>query len=103
MSKAAGGNHVPSARCPAAVPNSTKQTDEEKKFRDCADLFQAGFTKNGVYTLYVNVNVLETKKVGRSFWAIYWLNVSGLGESLMFFNSLLGANPLIVRKYLASC
>nr|XP_023667823.1 angiopoietin-1 [Paramormyrops kingsleyae] len=48
-----------------AVPNSTKQTDEEKKFRDCADLFQAGFTKNGVYTLYVNVNVnvLETKKV----------------------------------------
>ncbi|KPP80248.1 hypothetical protein Z043_100121, partial [Scleropages formosus] len=44
-----------------AVPNSTKQADEEKKFRDCADLFQAGFTKNGVYTVYLNV--LETKKV----------------------------------------
>ncbi|KAL4629839.1 angiopoietin-1 [Arapaima gigas] len=43
------------------VPNSTKQADEEKKFRDCADLFEAGFTKNGVYTVYVNV--LETKKI----------------------------------------
>ncbi|KAM9414990.1 angiopoietin-1-like isoform 1-T2 [Salvelinus alpinus] len=43
------------------VPNSTKRVDEEKKFRDCADLYQAGFHKNGVYT--ININAQETKKV----------------------------------------
>ncbi|XP_064204472.1 angiopoietin-1 [Anguilla rostrata] len=43
------------------VPNSTKQADEERKFRDCADLFQAGFHKNGVYTIHINM--LETNKV----------------------------------------
>ncbi|KAJ8267666.1 hypothetical protein COCON_G00128380 [Conger conger] len=43
------------------VPNSTKQADEERKYRDCADLFQAGFNKNGVYTIHINM--LETKKV----------------------------------------
>ncbi|CAB1321088.1 unnamed protein product, partial [Coregonus sp. 'balchen'] len=43
------------------VPNSTKRVDEEKKFRDCADLYQAGFYKNGVYTIHINVQ--ETKKV----------------------------------------
>ncbi|KAG9355393.1 hypothetical protein JZ751_000231, partial [Albula glossodonta] len=43
------------------VPNSTKRADEERKFRDCADLFQAGFNKNGVYTIHMNM--LETKKV----------------------------------------
>ncbi|XP_067111624.1 angiopoietin-1 [Osmerus mordax] len=43
------------------VPNSTKRVDEEKRFRDCADLYQAGFHKNGVYT--ININPQETKKV----------------------------------------
>lgn len=47
----------------SVVPNSTKRVDEEKKFRDCADLYQAGFHKNGVYT--ININAQETKKVGR--------------------------------------
>ncbi|XP_030644405.1 angiopoietin-1 [Chanos chanos] len=43
------------------VTNNTKQVDEEKKFRDCADLFQAGFQKSGVYTIHISVQ--ETKKV----------------------------------------
>uniref|UniRef100_A0A8C1M1A1 Angiopoietin-1 n=1 Tax=Cyprinus carpio TaxID=7962 RepID=A0A8C1M1A1_CYPCA len=43
------------------VPNSTKQADEERKYRDCADLYQAGFQKNGVYT--INISPQETKKV----------------------------------------
>ncbi|KAF7665288.1 hypothetical protein LDENG_00148410 [Lucifuga dentata] len=43
------------------VPNSTKRVDEEKKFRDCADLYQASFHKNGVYTIHINPQ--ETKKV----------------------------------------
>lgn len=47
---------------PAVVPNSTKVADEEKKFRDCADLHQAGFHKSGVYTIQINPQ--ETKKVG---------------------------------------
>lgn len=46
---------------PTVVPNSTKIIDEEKKFRDCADLYQAGVHKNGVYT--ININPQETKKV----------------------------------------
>uniref|UniRef100_A0A9J8AJT5 Angiopoietin 1 n=1 Tax=Cyprinus carpio carpio TaxID=630221 RepID=A0A9J8AJT5_CYPCA len=45
----------------ALVPNSTKQADEERKYRDCADLYQAGFQKNGVYT--INISPQETKKV----------------------------------------
>lgn len=47
---------------PTVVPNSTKVAEEEKKFRDCADLHQAGFNKNGVYTIQINPQ--ETKKVG---------------------------------------
>ncbi|XP_076611391.1 angiopoietin-1 isoform X1 [Chaetodon auriga] len=43
------------------VPNSTKVADEEKKFRDCADLYQAGVHKNGVYTIQINPQ--ETRKV----------------------------------------
>lgn len=46
---------------PTVVPNSTKVIDEEKKFRDCADLYQAGVHKNGVYTIQINPQ--ETKKV----------------------------------------
>ncbi|KAM4688840.1 angiopoietin-1 [Discoglossus pictus] len=36
--------------------------EEEKPFRDCADLYHAGFNKSGVYTVYIN-NVSEPKKV----------------------------------------
>lgn len=43
------------------VPNSTK-VEEEKKFRDCADLYKAGVHKNGVYTIQINPQ--ETRKVG---------------------------------------
>ncbi|XP_035476715.2 angiopoietin-1 isoform X2 [Scophthalmus maximus] len=43
------------------VPNSTKVADEEKKFRDCADLYQAGFHKNAIYAIQINAQ--ETKKV----------------------------------------
>uniref|UniRef100_A0A672KHD3 Angiopoietin-1-like n=1 Tax=Sinocyclocheilus grahami TaxID=75366 RepID=A0A672KHD3_SINGR len=32
-----------------------------RKYRDCADLYQAGFQKNGVYT--INISPQETKKV----------------------------------------
>ncbi|XP_067281731.1 LOW QUALITY PROTEIN: angiopoietin-1 [Pseudorasbora parva] len=45
----------------ALMPNSTKQADEERKFRDCADLYQAGFQKNGVYL--INISPQETRKV----------------------------------------
>ncbi|XP_076158203.1 angiopoietin-1 isoform X2 [Alosa pseudoharengus] len=43
------------------IPNSTKQTEEEKTFKDCAELYKAGFQKNGVYT--IQINNLEPKKV----------------------------------------
>eukprot|EP00066_Takifugu_rubripes_P018302 XP_011607568.1 PREDICTED: angiopoietin-1 isoform X2 [Takifugu rubripes] len=43
------------------VPNSTKVIEEEKKVRDCADLYQAGIQKNGLYTIHINPQ--ETKKV----------------------------------------
>uniref|UniRef100_A0A8C6T965 Angiopoietin 1 n=1 Tax=Neogobius melanostomus TaxID=47308 RepID=A0A8C6T965_9GOBI len=42
------------------VPNST-QTVEEKRIRDCADLYQNGIRKNGVYTIQLSSQ--ETKKV----------------------------------------
>lgn len=46
---------------PTVVPNSTKDMDEDKKFSDCADLYQAGFHKNGAYNIQINSQ--ETKKV----------------------------------------
>ncbi|NXD71851.1 ANGP1 protein, partial [Eolophus roseicapillus] len=36
--------------------------EEEKPFRDCADVYQSGFNKSGVYTIYIN-NVPDSKKV----------------------------------------
>ncbi|KAL6077046.1 hypothetical protein STEG23_008425, partial [Scotinomys teguina] len=36
--------------------------EEEKPFRDCADVYQAGFNKSGIYTIYFN-NMPEPKKV----------------------------------------
>lgn len=45
----------------AVVPNSTKVIEEEKKVRDCADLYQAGIRKNGLYTIHISPQ--ETKKV----------------------------------------
>uniref|UniRef100_A0AAZ1XQD9 Fibrinogen C-terminal domain-containing protein n=1 Tax=Oreochromis aureus TaxID=47969 RepID=A0AAZ1XQD9_OREAU len=53
------------------VPNSTKVTEEEKKFRDCADLYHAGFHKNGVYTIHINAQ--ETKKGFGIPSAEHWL------------------------------
>lgn len=35
--------------------------EEEKPFRDCADVYQSGFNKSGVYTIYINVS--DPKKV----------------------------------------
>ncbi|XP_041709016.2 angiopoietin-1 isoform X2 [Coregonus clupeaformis] len=49
------------------VPNSNfafKQRDsshEERKYRDCSEIFQAGFNNSGVYTIHINTQ--ETKKV----------------------------------------
>lgn len=57
-----GSNTVPFIFCvTTVVPNSTKVADEEKKFRDCADLYQAGFHKNAIYNIQINSQ--ETKKV----------------------------------------
>ncbi|XP_029447737.1 angiopoietin-1 isoform X3 [Rhinatrema bivittatum] len=39
-----------------------KNAKREDSFRDCGDLYQAGFNKSGVYTIYIN-NVSEPKKV----------------------------------------
>ncbi|TRY93729.1 hypothetical protein DNTS_028762 [Danionella cerebrum] len=39
---------------PAPVLNNSKQADEERKFRDCAELYHAGFNKNGVYTIHIS-------------------------------------------------
>ncbi|KAJ6663103.1 hypothetical protein lerEdw1_010696 [Lerista edwardsae] len=36
--------------------------EDDKPFRDCADAYQAGFNKTGVYTIYVN-NISEPKKL----------------------------------------
>ncbi|NXD06649.1 ANGP1 protein, partial [Nothocercus nigrocapillus] len=36
--------------------------EEEKTFRDCADVYQSGLNKSGVYTIYIN-NVSDPKKV----------------------------------------
>ncbi|KAM4725171.1 angiopoietin-1 [Anableps anableps] len=43
------------------VSNKTGAVDEEKKLRDCADLYKAGFHQNSVYTIQINPQ--ETKKV----------------------------------------
>uniref|UniRef100_A0AAY5L3N6 Fibrinogen C-terminal domain-containing protein n=1 Tax=Esox lucius TaxID=8010 RepID=A0AAY5L3N6_ESOLU len=54
-------------RASGVVPNTNvafKQRDsshEERKYRDCADIFQAGFNISGVYTIHINPQ--ETKKV----------------------------------------
>lgn len=60
---------------PPVVPNSTKVADEEKKFRDCADLYQAGVHKNGVYTIQINPQ--ETRKVQSSQPAVSALECIG--------------------------
>ncbi|KAG9345029.1 hypothetical protein JZ751_009569 [Albula glossodonta] len=43
------------------APNITKRAEEERKFRDCADVLQAGFNKSGVYTIHISTQ--EAKKV----------------------------------------
>ncbi|XP_035262356.1 angiopoietin-1-like isoform X1 [Anguilla anguilla] len=43
------------------APNISKRAEEERKFRDCADLFQAGYNKSGVYTIHIGTQ--ESKKV----------------------------------------
>nr|XP_014347509.1 PREDICTED: angiopoietin-1 isoform X2 [Latimeria chalumnae] len=39
-----------------------KKAEEEKQFKDCADAYEAGFNKSGVYNIYIN-NMSEPKKV----------------------------------------
>ncbi|CAG11088.1 unnamed protein product [Tetraodon nigroviridis] len=53
------------------VPNSTKVIEEEKKVRDCADLYQAGIHKNGLYTIHISPQ--ETKKGFGTVTAEHWL------------------------------
>lgn len=43
------------------IPNSTKPTEEEKIYKDCAELHKAGFQKNGTYT--IKIGNMEPKKV----------------------------------------
>ncbi|XP_030639118.1 angiopoietin-1-like [Chanos chanos] len=45
----------------AVIPTTLKQADEQRKFRDCADLFRAGFNRSGVYTIHITME--DTKKV----------------------------------------
>jgi len=47
--------------CFAVLLKNAKK-EEEKPFRDCADVYQSGFNKSGVYTIYIN-NVSDPKKV----------------------------------------
>ncbi|XP_048116908.1 angiopoietin-1-like isoform X2 [Alosa alosa] len=35
--------------------NSLQQADEQRTFRDCADLFHSGFNKSGVYTIHLTI------------------------------------------------
>lgn len=45
--------------------------EEEKPFRDCADVYQAGFNKSGIYTIYFN-NMPEPKKVRSEVLVYGW-------------------------------
>ncbi|XP_062320781.1 angiopoietin-1-like [Osmerus eperlanus] len=63
-----------------ALP-SFKQRDEERRFRDCADVHQAGFNSSGVYTIHTSV--LDTRKVycnmesSRGGWTVIQLRSDG--------------------------
>ncbi|KAL1259114.1 hypothetical protein QQF64_009691 [Cirrhinus molitorella] len=35
--------------------NVFKQMDEQGKYRDCAELFRAGFNRSGIYTIYISM------------------------------------------------
>lgn len=35
-------------------PNVFKQMDDQIKYRDCAELFRAGFNRSGIYTIYIS-------------------------------------------------
>ncbi|XP_016339552.1 angiopoietin-1-like isoform X1 [Sinocyclocheilus anshuiensis] len=44
--------------CPknkAVSPKDFKQMDEQRKYRDCAELFRAGFNRSGIYTIYISM------------------------------------------------
>ncbi|XP_065126219.1 angiopoietin-1-like [Paramisgurnus dabryanus] len=41
--------------------NVFKETDEQRKYKDCGELFRAGFTESGIYTIYINMH--DTHKV----------------------------------------
>lgn len=82
---------------PPVVPNSTKVADEEKKFRDCADLYQAGVHKNGVYNIQINPQ--ETRKVQSSQPAVgpperMW---GGWGGTLTFSALVRRLSPALRR------
>uniref|UniRef100_A0A671SBQ7 Angiopoietin-1-like n=1 Tax=Sinocyclocheilus anshuiensis TaxID=1608454 RepID=A0A671SBQ7_9TELE len=36
-------------------PKDFKQMDEQRKYRDCAELFRAGFNRSGIYTIYISM------------------------------------------------
>ncbi|XP_052433724.1 angiopoietin-1 isoform X1 [Carassius gibelio] len=44
--------------CPknkAVSPKVFKQMDEQRKYRDCAELFRAGFNRSGIYTIHIRM------------------------------------------------
>lgn len=62
--------------CFAVLLKNVKK-EEEKPFRDCADVYQSGFNKSGVYTIYIN-NVSDPKKVNICFIFLF-VNMMLLG------------------------
>ncbi|XP_067248829.1 angiopoietin-1-like isoform X1 [Chanodichthys erythropterus] len=38
----------------AVSPNVFKQMEDQIKYRDCAELFRAGFNRSGIYTIYIS-------------------------------------------------
>lgn len=69
-----------------AVLLKNAKKEEEKPFRDCADVYQSGFNKSGVYTIYIN-NVSDPKKVRKILVLFSYLLISccpGLKKNIWY-------------------
>lgn len=74
-----------------AVLLKNAKKEEEKPFRDCADVYQSGFNKSGVYTIYIN-NVSDPKKVRKILVLFSYLLMSccpGLKKTFGTFTEVL--------------
>ncbi|ROL48524.1 Angiopoietin-1 [Anabarilius grahami] len=52
-------------------PNVFKQMDDQIKYRDCAELFRAGFNRSGIYTIYISTQ--DMHKGFGSLTGEHWL------------------------------